>query len=62
METTVIILILIGIVTGAFTANLAQAKGYSFLVWFVAGFLFSLIALLAMIGMPVKERSNTRKS
>ena len=47
-----ILYIISGVVIGLFTSHLAESKGYSSGAWFVLGFLFSLIALLVMVGMP----------
>lgn len=38
-----------------FTAVVANAKGYKILPWFLAGLCFTLIALIAIAGMPVKQ-------
>ena len=35
-----------------FCAGLADAKNRSGLLWFVAGFLFGIVALIAIAGMP----------
>lgn len=42
------------IVSGAFTSTVAAQKGYDRIAWFIGGFFFSLIALLAAIGLPDK--------
>ena len=49
--------LLIGwIVIAVFCAMIASAKNRSTLIWFILGILFSLIAMLAIIGLPKIER------
>lgn len=43
------------VVVGAFTGKLAEAKGYEPISWFVGGFFFNLVALITMVGMPIKQ-------
>jgi len=43
-----------GIICGAFCANLAGKKGYSWEIWSWAGFFFGIIALIAIAGSPSK--------
>jgi len=50
----VLIILLYGIITGAFCSNLAGKKGYSYGTWFAGGFFFGIIALIALAGSPVK--------
>lgn len=40
------------IASGVFCAGIASAKGRSAFGWFVLGFLFPLISLLALIALP----------
>ena len=42
-------------VAGLFVSNVAQEKGYNGFVWFIGGFLFSVIALIAVAGLPDKK-------
>ena len=42
-------------VAGLFVSNVAQEKGYNGFVWFLGGFLFSVIALIAVAGLPDKK-------
>ncbi len=42
-------------VSAFFSAKLAEAKGYNYGSWFAAGFFFSLLAILVMVGMPAKQ-------
>ena len=44
-----------GVVIGLFCSNVASEKGYSELGWFVAGFLFSFVALIAVAGLPDRK-------
>ena len=40
---------------GLFTSWLAGQKGYNKWTWLALGFFFTLLALLAMVGAPVRE-------
>lgn len=54
----VLVLLLHGLVVGALTSWLANNKGYNSDLWFVLGFLFAEIALLALVGaVPKGERT-----
>ncbi|MBM4167401.1 MAG: hypothetical protein FJ218_10860 [Ignavibacteria bacterium] len=52
------ILIFIGIIQaiifGTFCRWLATQKGYDGMLWFLLGFLFSVLALIAIAGAPTK--------
>ena len=52
-----IFLIVQGIIFGAFSGFVASEKGREESVWFINGFLFSFVALIAICGLP----SNSRK-
>ena len=52
-----ILYIISGVIFGLFTSHLAESKGYSSGIWFLLGFLFSLIALLVMVGMPKAQEN-----
>ena len=52
----IIVLIFLGTVIGLFCANIASPKGYSAGLWFWLGFFFSIFALIAIVGMPKKEK------
>lgn len=45
-----------GLTWGGFCAWLADEKGRSFLAWFMLGFFFSLVALLALGFAPILTR------
>jgi len=45
-----------GLITGLFTSNIAEKKGYSAGTWFCAGFFFHFIGLVASAGLPLKEQ------
>lgn len=47
--------LIIFFVAGLFVSNVAQEKGYNGFVWFIGGFLFSVIALIAVAGLPDKK-------
>lgn len=46
----------VSLIFSIFTSMVAKHKGYDTSSWGVAGFLFSFIALLAIIGMPTRNR------
>lgn len=52
MEVLVWIIILQGIIFGAFSSFIAKEKNRDSGGWFVLGFFFSLLAILALIGLP----------
>jgi hypothetical protein len=54
----VIYLFLIGPVFAAFTSKVAREKGYGNTAWVFGGYFFSIVALLAAVGLPKKEKSN----
>ena len=62
MPTLLILLIIQGVVVGLFCSYIANAKGRSGLNWFVLGFLFSILALLALIAVPKLEGERTAAS
>ncbi len=53
--TIICFFVVFGIPCGCFTAVVANAKGYNKFSWFVNGFCFLLIALIAIAGMPMKQ-------
>lgn len=59
----IFIILLNGIIFGAFCSYLADKKGYSSRSWFAGGFFFGIIALIAITGLPVKweELSNLKE-
>ncbi len=59
METSTIIIILVvtGLVCGAYSAFVAGEKGYSSVAWFFGGFFCGIFALIAAVGLPVKTTS-----
>ena len=44
--------LVVGIVFGAFCAYIAETKHRNGGTWFLFGFVFNLVALLAVIGVP----------
>lgn len=58
METIVVVILLQGIVFGAFSSFIAKEKNRDSAVWFILGFFFSLIALLALVAVPKLEKSS----
>ena len=50
-----IVVIFGGLIIGLFCSNVAGEKGYSELGWFIAGFLFSFAALIAVAGLPDRK-------
>lgn len=53
-STTFVILTVLAIGCGGFSAYIAGEKGYSAGAWFFAGLLFNIIALIAAAGLPMK--------
>jgi hypothetical protein len=52
----VVAVAVIGVVFGAYTGVVAQEKGYSGGAWFAGGFFFSIVALIAAAGLPMKKK------
>ncbi len=50
-----IIYFVLGFITAWYTAIVANVKGYNKFSWFVYGFFFTFIALIAIAGMPIKQ-------
>jgi hypothetical protein len=44
--------------SGAYSATVADAKGYSTGAWFFGGLFFGVLALIAIAGMPVRPKLN----
>ena len=42
-------------IAGLFCFNVAEEKGYNGFLWFIGGFLFSFIALIAVAGLPDRK-------
>ena len=42
-------------IAGIFCFNVAEEKGYNGFLWFIGGFLFSFIALIAVAGLPDRK-------
>jgi uncharacterized paraquat-inducible protein A len=59
MDALVVIILFQAVIVGSFTAFIAKEKKRDALAWFVLGFFFSLIALLALIAVPTKKVSET---
>jgi len=49
------------VASGCFTGYVADEKGYSFGRWFVGGFFFSILALVAVVGLPDKSPSDAER-
>lgn len=49
---------IIGVVTGSFSSKLAKEKGYDPTAWFFGGLFFNIIALIAIAGLPKKEKKD----
>ena len=52
-----LILGIVGYICAGFCAYVAKAKNLNRTNWFSLGFLFSIIALIALIGLPVGEHN-----
>ena len=48
----VVVILLIWIPTAFFTANIAGQKDCNTILWFIGGFIFGPLALIAVAGMP----------
>ena len=57
----VTIFLIQGLVVGAFSAFIASQKNRRRLSWFALGFLFSLIALIALVAVPKRDEPPQRK-
>jgi len=53
----VIIAVALMIAGGAFSAIVASRKGYNASAWFAGGFFFSVIALIAVAGLPMAKEA-----
>ena len=42
-------------IAGLFCFNVSEEKGYNGFLWFIGGFLFSFIALIAVAGLPDRK-------
>lgn len=56
MSFVLFVLLVQGLIFGFFCAYIASQKNRDGLSWFLLGFLFSLLALLALIAVPVVEQ------
>ena len=54
------LLIIQGIIVGSFSGFVAREKGRDPLAWFFNGFLFSIVGLIAICGVPSVNRSSER--
>ena len=51
----IFIFLIVWIASALFCASVADAKGYSYGSWFIGGFLFGFIALIAAAGLPDRK-------
>jgi hypothetical protein len=51
----------LGVICGIFASKVAEEKGFSGGAWFVAGIVFSLIALLAAVGLPDRRARQSQQ-
>jgi hypothetical protein len=56
------IIIIQGIIFGAFSAYIAGEKNKNPLSWFILGFLFSILAILALAATPKKETEDASQA
>ena len=59
MDTIWIILILQSIIFGFFSSFIAREKNREPISWFILGFLFSIITILALVAIPKVEQKPT---
>jgi hypothetical protein len=57
MDQLLLVLVIQGIVFGGFSAFIASQKKRSSTSWFFLGFIFSLLAILALIAVPNLEKT-----
>ena len=50
-----VISLIVFTITGLYCLNIAEEKGYNGFLWFIGGFLFSFIALIAVTGLPDRK-------
>jgi uncharacterized membrane protein len=62
MENIFLLIFLQGIMFGSFCAYVASEKKRDALTWFFLGLLFSIVALLAIIGIPHTTENNVSKT
>ena len=43
------------VITALFCSAVANEKGYNAIWWFILGFIFSFVALIAVVGMPDRK-------
>lgn len=58
-ELVVGIFIIYAVICGFFCTKLAEAKNLSEGTWFLVGFFFGIIALIALVGWPASEKKHT---
>jgi len=58
---SIIVIVFYAISCGTFTAKVAMTKGYDAVNWFFAGIVFSIIALIAVIGLPIKTHKTVKE-
>ena len=51
----IFILVFLSLIMAFFSSKVAEEKGYNKDFWFISGFLFSFIALIAASGLPDKR-------
>ena len=51
----ILLLFLVGMICAAFSATLAETKGYNQINWAGAGFFFGPLALLVAMGLPDRK-------
>ncbi len=56
MTEIIVVAVVVGLASGGLCSTVAAAKGYETGTWFAAGFFFNVLALIAIAGMPLKER------
>ena len=61
MDKLHLVLLAAAVASGCFTGYVADKKGYSFGRWFVGGFFFSILALVAVVGLPDKSPSDAER-
>jgi len=55
-----LLVVLIPVTLGFFSALLAREKGYNSRAWFALGFIFNIVALVAVAGLPDRREKKAQ--
>ena len=57
-----VIMFVYSVVCGSYCATLAEEKKRSAMLWFLGGFFFGIIALIAVAGIPISFKAEQESS